>query len=62
LKYRHGTFGERSAVEGSFRGLRREQRGSGIDFLLEVPLTLCRAGLRVLWLSITTGCANLDAT
>jgi len=52
-------FGERNAVEGCFR-LTREQRGSGAGFLSIALLILYRAGLRVLWHSITTGGVKFD--
>jgi len=61
LKYRHKTFGERNAVEGFFSGLRREQRDFGVGFRSGVPLILYRAGLRVLWHSITTGGVKFTA-
>ena len=60
LKYRHETFDERMLLKGSFSDLKREQRGSGIDFHSEVLLTLFRAGI-VLWPSITTGGVYLDS-
>ena len=61
LKYRHETFDERMLLKGSFSDLKREQRGSGIDFYSEVLLTLFRAGWIVLWPSITTGGVYLDS-
>ena len=48
-------------LKDSFSDLKREQRGSGIDFHSEVLLTLFRAGWIVLSLPITTGGVYLDS-
>jgi len=48
-------------LKESFSDLKREQRGSGIDFHSEVLLTLFRAGWIVLLLPITTGGVYLDS-
>jgi len=48
LKYRHNTFGERNALNGSFSDLKREQRCSGIYFHSGVLLLQFRTGWIVL--------------
>ncbi len=48
-----------NAVEEFFSRF-KGRKDSGIDFHSGVLLTLCRAGWRVLWLSITTGGVYLD--
>jgi len=57
LKYRHETFGKGMLLKGSFR--LRGQGGLGTGFLSIALLILYRAGLRVLWHSITTGGVKL---
>jgi len=47
-------------LRDSFRGLRIERRGFGIDFHSIVLSLQFRAGWIVLWRCITTGGANLD--
>ena len=45
----------------SSQGLRREQKGFGIDFHSIVLLNLFKAGWKVSWCYITTGGVNLDS-
>jgi len=59
VEVQHETFGERNAVEGFFSSLRKGRRDFGTDFLSIALFILYRAGLRVLWHSITTGGVKL---